>query len=78
IVEEWNLKELLINEKKALGMYFSGHIIDDESHWRNHVSFIDLEKIQQPNMYVNSVIIIESIINPPERSKTKNGRVLYI
>lgn len=44
IVEEWNLKELLINEKKALGMYFSGHIIDEESHWRNHVSFSDLEK----------------------------------
>lgn len=78
IVEEWNLKELLINEKKALGMYFSGHIIDEESHWRNHVSFSDLEKIQQPNMDGNSVRIIASMITPPARRKTKTGRVLYI
>ncbi|MDE4953442.1 hypothetical protein NAI68_12665, partial [Francisella tularensis subsp. holarctica] len=62
IVAEWNLKELLINEKKALGMYFSGNIIDEESHWRNHVSFSDLEKIQQPNMDGNSVRIIASMI----------------
>ncbi|AJI48039.1 DNA polymerase III subunit alpha [Francisella philomiragia] len=78
IVEEWNLRELLINEKKALGMYFSGHIIDDESHWRNHVSFSDLEKIQKPNMDGNSVRIIASMITPPARRKTKTGRVLYI
>ncbi|KFJ43764.1 DNA polymerase III subunit alpha [Francisella philomiragia] len=78
IVEEWNLRELLINEKKALGMYFSGHIIDGESHWRNHVSFSDLEKIQKPNMDGNSVRIIASMITPPARRKTKTGRILYI
>lgn len=59
-------------------MYFSGHIIDEESHWRNHVSFSDLEKIQQPNMDGNSVRIIASMITPPARRKTKTGRVLYI
>ncbi|MDE4974288.1 hypothetical protein, partial [Francisella tularensis] len=73
-VEEWNLTELLINEQKALGMYFSGDIIDEESHWRNHDSFSDLEKIQQPTMYGNSVIIIESMITPPARRKTKTVR----
>lgn len=78
IVEEWNLKELLINEKKALGMYFSGHIIDEENHWRNHVSFSDLDKIQQPNMDGNSVRIIASMITPAIRRKTKTGKVLYI
>ncbi|MBK2357498.1 DNA polymerase III subunit alpha [Francisella hispaniensis] len=78
IVEEWSLKELLINEKKALGMYFSGHIIDEESHWRNHVSFSDLNKIQQPNMDGNSVRIIASMITPAIRRKTKTGKVLYI
>ncbi|MED7819518.1 MULTISPECIES: DNA polymerase III subunit alpha [unclassified Francisella] len=78
ISEEWNLKELLINEKKALGMYFSGHIIDEESHWRNHVSFSDLQKIQQPNMDGNSVRIIASMITPAIRRKTKTGRILYI
>ena len=75
---EWSLKELLINEKKALGMYFSGHIIDEESHWRNHVSFSDLSKIQQPSMDGNSVRIIASLITPAMRRKTKKGRVLYI
>ena len=75
---EWSLKELLINEKKALGMYFSGHIIDEESHWRNHVSFSDLAKIQQPSMDGNSVRIIASLITPAMRRKTKKGRVLYI
>ncbi|API87333.1 DNA polymerase III subunit alpha [Francisella uliginis] len=78
ISEEWSLKELLINEKKALGMYFSGHIIDEESHWRNHVSFSDLQKIQQPNMDGNSVRIIASMITPAIRRKTKTGRILYI
>ena len=78
ISEEWSLKELLINEKKALGMYFSGHIIDEESHWRNHVSFIDLQKIQQPNMDGNSVRIIASMITPAIHRKTKTGRILYI
>lgn len=78
IVEELSLKELLINEKKALGMYFSGHIIDEESHWRNHISFSDLEKIQKPNMDGNSVRIIASMITPPARRKTKAGRILYI
>jgi len=78
IVEEWGLKVLLINEKKALGMYFSGHIVDEESHWRNHVSFSDLENIQKPNMDGNSVRIIASMITPPIRRKTKTGRILYI
>ncbi|AIT09217.1 DNA polymerase III subunit alpha [Candidatus Francisella endociliophora] len=78
IIDEWSLKELLINEKKALGMYFSGHIIDEESHWRNHVSFSDLEKIQKPNMDGNSVRIIASMITPAMRRKTKTGRILYI
>ena len=78
ISEEWSLKELLINEKKALGMYFSGHIIDEESHWRNHVSFSDLQKIQQPNMDGNFVRIIASMITPAIRRKTKTGRILYI
>lgn len=75
---EWSSKELLINEKKALGMYFSGHIIDAESHWRNHVSFSDLAKIQQPNMDGSSVRIIASLITPAMRRKTKKGRILYI
>ena len=78
IVSEWGLKELLINEKKALGMYFSGHIIDEESHWRNHVSFSDLERIQHPSMDGNSVRIIASMITPAIRRKTKQGRILYI
>ncbi|AXA34201.1 DNA polymerase III subunit alpha [Francisella adeliensis] len=75
---EWCLKELLINEKKALGMYFSGHIIDDESHWRNHVSFSDLARIQQPSADGTSVRIIASMITPAMRRQTKTGRVLYI
>ncbi|QIV94373.1 DNA polymerase III subunit alpha [Allofrancisella frigidaquae] len=76
--EEWSLRELLINEKKALGMYFTGHILDEESHWRNHVSFSDLEKIQRSNMDGNSVRIIASMITPAIRRKTKTGRILYI
>ncbi len=75
---EWCLKELLINEKKALGMYFSGHIIDEESHWRNHVNFSDLAKIQQPSMDGNSVRIIASLITTAIRRKTKTGKILYI
>ncbi|BCD91329.1 DNA-directed DNA polymerase [Francisella halioticida] len=78
ISEEWSLKKLLINEKKALGMYFSGHILDEESHWRNHVSFSDLQKIQQSNMDGNSVRIIASMIAPAIRRRTKTGRILYI
>ncbi|MFC4892174.1 DNA polymerase III subunit alpha [Pseudofrancisella aestuarii] len=76
--QEWDLKELLINEKKALGMYFSGHIIDEENHWRNYVSFSNLEKIQHPSMDGNSVRIIASMITPAIRRKTKQGRILYI
>lgn len=78
IIDEWSIKKLLINEKKALGMYFSGHIIDEESHWRNHISFSDLEKIQHPSMDGNSVRIIASMITPAIRRKTKTGRILYI
>ena len=59
-------------------MYFSGHIIDEESHWRNHVSFSDLAKIQQPSMDGTSVRIIASLITPAMRRKTKKGRILYI
>ena len=76
--DEWSIKELLINEKKVLGMYFSGHIVDQENHWRKYVNFSDLEKIQKLNMDGNSVKIIASLIAPAMRRKTKHGRILYI
>ncbi|GAB4221937.1 MAG: DNA polymerase III subunit alpha [Francisella sp.] len=78
LVEEWSIRELLINEKKSLGIFFSGHIIDEESHWRNHVKFSDLSKIQQPNIDGEYVRIIASINSPVVQRKTKKGNFLYV
>ena len=75
--EEWPIRKLLINEKKALGMYFSGHIIDEENHWRKYINFSNLEKIQHASMDGSSVRIIASMISPTQRFRTKAGRVLY-
>ena len=78
IIEEWSIRELLINEKKALGMYFSGHIIDEERHWKKYINFSDLEIAQNPKFDGNSIRIIASLMAPPMRRKTRQDRVLYI
>ena len=78
IIKEWSIRDLLINEKKALGMYFSGHIIDEEKHWKKYINFSDLEIAQNPKSDGNSIRIIASLMAPPMRRKTRQDRVLYI
>lgn len=72
VTEDWNLDELLSNEKEALGFYFSGHPLD---RFRDEMSaYATCETSQLTELPEGSRVTLGGIVISQKHIKDKKGR----
>ena len=75
-MEEFNIKELLLLEKESLGMYFSGHMLDN---YKNSLlslkcdRIVDIRNASSEEAVVKKKVCLACVINTRRNKITKNG-----
>ncbi|RAR72531.1 DNA polymerase III subunit alpha [Flavobacterium aciduliphilum] len=72
--EEWSTMEKLAKEKEVVGIYLSGHPLDDYSHEMKYFCNTKLEAFKDLNPLVGKNIAVGGIITKVEHRTTKNGK----
>ena len=72
--EEWNTMEKLAKEKEVVGIYISGHPLDDYKYEMKYFCNAKLEDLKDLNNFVGKNISIGGIITRVEHRVAKNGK----
>ncbi|WP_130735790.1 DNA polymerase III subunit alpha [Flavobacterium sp. J27] len=72
--EEWNTMEKLAKEKEVVGIYISGHPLDDYKYEMKYFCNAKLEELKDLNNFVGKNISIGGIITKVEHRVAKNGK----
>jgi DNA polymerase-3 subunit alpha len=72
--EEWSTMEKLAKEKEVVGIYISGHPLDDYKYEMKYFCNTKLEPLKDLNAFVGKNISIGGIITKVEHRTAKNGK----
>ncbi len=72
--EEWNTMEKLAKEKEVVGIYISGHPLDDYKYEMKYFCNAKLEELKDLNNFLGKNISIGGIITKVEHRVAKNGK----
>lgn len=72
--EEWNTMEKLAKEKEVVGIYISGHPLDDYKYEMKYFCNAKLEELKELNNFLGKNISIGGIITKVEHRIAKNGK----
>jgi len=72
--EEWNTMEKLAKEKEVVGIYISGHPLDDYKYEMKYFCNTKLEELKDLNNFLGKNISIGGIITNFENRTAKNGK----
>ena len=72
--EEWNTMEKLAKEKEVVGIYISGHPLDDYKYEMKYFCGTKLEYLKDLNTLVGKNVSIGGIITKIEHRVSKNGK----
>ena len=72
----WSNKQRLIHEKTVLGMFLSGHIIDEDRFWLQSLKIVPLNKIT-PGRKKESILLAGVVVSITQR-KTKSGKLMGV
>jgi DNA polymerase III subunit alpha len=72
--EEWNTMEKLAKEKEVVGIYISGHPLDDYKYEMKYFCNTKLEHLKDLNAFVGKNVSIGGIITKIEHRVSKNGK----
>lgn len=75
-VKDWGLKVRLQYEKQVLGMYLSGHVIDEDRLWLSHFNIKPINQLS-PSRRKESALLIGSVVAMMQR-KTKRGDMMGV
>ena len=72
--EEWNTMEKLAKEKEVVGIYISGHPLDDYKYEMNYFCNTRLEPLKELSNFLGKSVNIGGIITKIEHRVSKNGK----
>jgi DNA polymerase III subunit alpha len=72
--EEWNTMEKLAKEKEVVGIYISGHPLDDYKYEMKYFCNTKLEPLKDLNNFLGKTVNIGGIITKIEHRVSKNGK----
>ncbi len=72
--EEWSTMEKLAKEKEVVGIYISGHPLDDYKYEMKYFCNTKLEHLKDLNAFVGKNVSIGGIITKIEHRTAKNGK----
>ncbi len=75
-IPKWSVKDKLIYEKSVLGMFLSGHLIDEDRLWLNHFKVVPLNRIT-PTTRKESILLAGVVVSITQR-KTKSGKLMGV
>ena len=75
-VPSWSTKDKLIFEKSVLGMFLSGHIIDEDRMWLKHFNVQPLNRIAATTR--NESILLAGVVVAMAQRKTKAGKLMGV
>ncbi|WP_440993873.1 DNA polymerase III subunit alpha [Cysteiniphilum litorale] len=75
-VPSWSTKDKLIFEKSVLGMFLSGHIIDEDRIWLNHFKVQSLSRITATTR--KESILLAGVVVAMAQRKTKSGKLMGV
>ena len=75
-IPKWSIKDKLIYEKSVLGMFLSGHLIDEDRLWLNHFKVVPLNRIT-PTTRKESILLAGVVVSITQR-KTKSGKLMGV
>ncbi|MGK0127534.1 MAG: DNA polymerase-3 subunit alpha, partial [Candidatus Azotimanducaceae bacterium] len=74
IAEKWGVMEKLSREKEVVGIYISGHPLDDFKNELNYFCNAQLTDFQDPKELLNKEVSIAGIVSSVEHRISKNGK----
>ncbi len=72
--EEWNTMEKLAKEKEVVGIYISGHPLDDFRFEMKYFCNTKLEALKQLELYVSKTLSFAGIVTNIQHRTAKNGK----
>jgi DNA polymerase-3 subunit alpha len=72
--EDWSTMEKLAKEKEVVGIYISGHPLDDYKFEMKHFCNAKLEALKNLEAYVGKTLAFGGIINNVQHRVAKNGK----
>ncbi|HEX9981283.1 MAG TPA: DNA polymerase III subunit alpha [Flavobacterium sp.] len=72
--EDWSTMEKLAREKEVVGIYISGHPLDDFRYEMKHFCTVRLEALKNLEMYVNKSLTFAGIVTNVQYRTAKNGK----
>ena len=72
--EDWSTMEKLAKEKEVVGIYISGHPLDDYKYEMRYFCNARLDALKNLNNYVNKTLSFGGIITNPQHRVAKNGK----
>jgi len=72
--EDWSTMEKLAKEKEVVGIYISGHPLDDFKFEMKYFCNSKLESLRDLNQFVNKNLTFGGIINNVQHKTAKNGK----
>lgn len=72
--EEWGTMEKLAREKEVVGIYISGHPLDDFRHEMKHFCSVRLSDLKNLEQFVNKTITFAGIVSNIQYKTAKNGK----
>ncbi len=72
--EEWNTMEKLSREKEVVGIYISGHPLDDHKFEMKYICNTKLETLKNLEQYIGKNISVGGIVTSFQHRTAKNGK----
>ncbi len=72
--DDWSTMEKLAKEKEVVGIYISGHPLDDYKHEMKYFCNSKLESLKDLNQYLNKNLSFGGIISNVQHRIAKNGK----
>lgn len=72
--EDWSTMEKLAKEKEVVGIYISGHPLDDYKFEMKHFCNVRLEALKNLEQHVGKTLAVGGIINNVQHRVAKNGK----
>ena len=72
--EEWSTMEKLAKEKEVVGIYISGHPLDDYKYEMKYFCNTKLEYLNDLNSFIGKTVTVGGIITKVEHRTSKNGK----
>ncbi|GIZ09071.1 DNA polymerase III subunit alpha [Flavobacterium sp. UMI-01] len=72
--EDWSTMEKLAKEKEVVGIYISGHPLDDYKFEMKYFCNTKLEALKNPQQFIGKPIAVGGIVNNVQHKVAKNGK----